>query len=523
MKTKNKLAGVLALNLLTALAGANSDYQAGHLAMAKQNWSEAVEKFAAASKDPDLADSATYWQAYVLYQNRQNGRARALLKKLQAEYPNSQWIDDAQVLMAEHGDLTVIPPQPIKPALPPRVTDDVAKLIPPIPPVAPELRLFAIQQLMEKNPQKAIGMVKEMLSESAPDQSKSNALHILGIADAPEATAMLYEFIEEAKNIELKAQAIQMIGLRGGVENQRRLTELYQQAKEKAVKSAIINSFIHLDNGQMMERLLNKESDPELSQQMIHILGAMGDADVLKKLYKHATELSKKTALLESLAMAGESEIIKNVIANEDDKELRQSAIHALLILGEGNSEYALDLYQQAQDLEEKRTLATMLMITDVEPGVISGLYQEANDAELKRTLLAALMSQQDFSSLESLYLNEKDAEMKKEILQHLGVMGETKRIKKLADRDPEVKKTEGYYMAFGMGDDEDRSYLVSQYAAADANGKERILHALMMQGDVQWLLKVYRQTDDKEDKKQVLKTIGMLDPEALLDLIEEK
>lgn len=537
----------LALSLLTASAGADEqdDYQAGHLAMAKQNWSLASEKFAAAAGDKDLADSATYWQAYVLYQSKQNGRARALLRKLEREFPNSQWVDDAQLLMAEHGDLSVEAPvrvrptrpaQSNRPTRPPRPNHPVVRPVapgvtgavtPPQPPTAEdELRLFAIQQMMETQPKTAVKMIKELYLE-APETTpgaQTNAIHLLGISDAPEAEALLYEYIEKAKNAGLKAQAIQMLGLRGGVENQKRLVDMYEHARENAVKSAIINSFIHLDNGQLMASLLKKETDQGLSNQMMHMLGAMGEAEVLKELYRETAKASKKAALLESLAVAGESAMIKDVIANEQDKELRRAAVHSLMMLGEADSDYALDLYRKSNDIEEKRTLASLMMVTDMDAGVIKDLFLEAKDPELKRHLLTALISQHALDELEQVYLNESDPEIKREIIHHLGAVGNPEQIRRLAQADPSIKESEGFYLALGMsGDSKDMQYLADQYPDASDDGKARILQALMMQGDVSWLMKVYQSTSDPKDKKHILRTIGMLDPEALLKLIEEQ
>ena len=105
LNIKRKLPLVLAISMLTATAAANKTqeaYQAGHLAMAQQKWSQAQEQFAAASSDKSLADSATYWQAYVLYQNNRHGEAKLLVKKLLKEYPKSQWADDAQMLLLEN-------------------------------------------------------------------------------------------------------------------------------------------------------------------------------------------------------------------------------------------------------------------------------------------------------------------------------------------------------------------------------------------------------------------------------------
>lgn len=537
----------MALSLLTATVGADEqdDYQAGHLAMAKQNWSLASEKFAAAAGDKDLADSATYWQAYVLYQNNQNGKARSLLRKLEREYPHSQWVDDAQLLMAEHGDLPVAtpvrvrptrpeqsarptrPPRPSRPAVRPVAPSVTGAVMPPQPPSAEdELRLFAIQQMMDTQPKTAVKMIKELYLE-APETtpgSRSNAIHLLGITDAPEAESLLYEYIKKTESPGLKAQAIQMLGLRGGVENQRRLADMYEHAREKAVKSAIINSFIHLDNGQMMANLLKKETDNELSNQMMHMLGAMGESEVLKNLYKETAKASQKAALLQSLAVAGESAMIKEVIAKEKDGELRKAAMNSLMMLGDIDGEYALDLYRNSADIEEKRTLANLLMMTDVDAEVVKKMYQDADDAELKRHLLTTLITQHATEELEAVYLNEKDPEIKREILHHLGAVGEPDQIRRLAKIDPSIKNSEGYYMALGMsGEDADMRDLIEQYDAANDETKERILHALMMQGDVEWLMQVYQKASNKDDKKRILRTIGMLDPEALLDLIEEK
>ncbi len=517
--------GLTLLAITPAFATPEQDaYQAGHLAMAQQSWAQAAENFKAATNDKSLEDSATYWQAYVLYQSKQKGRARVLLRKLLREYPQSQWADDAQILLAEHGDLNI--PKP--PTLPIGPVASVPPVLPEPPilshamSVEDDLRLFAIQEIMHQNPEKGAKMAKELLNKNTPVAAKTSAIHLLGISESPEASATLFDFIKNAENTELRAMALQMFSMRNEAQTANKLVSLYHSTSDKNMKRAVIQSFVHQDNANRLKDLLAAENDSELSQQLIHMMGIMGDVQVLKSLYTQLQDLETKSALLESLAMAGESAMIHDVISNEKNPELRKIAIHSLMMSGETDGDYLLSLYRNSRDLGEKQLVATVMMSADMDAEDIKSLYKSETNSELKKALLMSLMTNHSMGDLAALYENEASPEIKEEILHHLGAMGEIELLNQLAKKHPQVTQSEAFYMALGMsGEAGDLAFLKAQYAKADSHIQESILQAFLMSGDAEGLVALYKQTKDKDSKKSILRTIGMIDADLLLELIE--
>ncbi|WP_154223023.1 HEAT repeat domain-containing protein [Marinicella rhabdoformis] len=552
LNIKKKLPLVFAISMLTATAAANKTqdaYQTGHLAMAQQKWSQAQESFATAASDKSLADSATYWQAYVLYQNNRHGEAKLLVKKLLKEYPKSQWADDAQMLLLENGDAEIpVPPMPrminnthiVSPPASPSKVKAVPRTSPrpsahprpnavprpARPPQAPtldaEMRLFAIQQIMFSNPEKGLKLIKEMLENDEAGASKVHALQLLGMSQDEQAAELLYDLVMDEENEGLKGHAIQMLSMRQDAKSKERLLGLYKNENNRDTKAAIIQGFIHSDDSRTLERLLAKEKDQDLKLQMIHVLGIMGDSNVLTKMYRTQDAVEVKAALLQAMAMSGEAAEVKRVIAQEKLPEIRQQAIHALMMLGDVDGDYLLDLYSKAKSADEKHMISNVMMTSDLPPEMAKKLYQQEQDSDVKRSLLMLMMTSQSSEELAGLFKEEKDPEIKREILQHIGMMQGVDELMSLYKEDPTVAESEGFFMAFGMTDSsEHNDFLLDQFAAGNHHTQQQILEVFMMQGNADPLVALYKEATTKPMKKRILEMLVMTDADRVIEVIE--
>ena len=84
------------------MAGRSDLYREGQRAMDDQDWSTAEDKFSQVAGEGSVdADAALYWLAYVQVKQGRQSTAVKTLTKLQRNYPESSWIDDAKALEME--------------------------------------------------------------------------------------------------------------------------------------------------------------------------------------------------------------------------------------------------------------------------------------------------------------------------------------------------------------------------------------------------------------------------------------
>src|SRR5262249_41547887 len=106
------------------------------------------------------ADAATYWKAYAL--NKQGNKAQALttIAELRKNYPQSRYIRDAGAMELE------IKSAGGHPANPENVPDE-------------ELKLLALQSLINSDPEKAIPILDKVIHGNESHKMKDKALFVL--------------------------------------------------------------------------------------------------------------------------------------------------------------------------------------------------------------------------------------------------------------------------------------------------------------------------------------------------------
>src|SRR5215468_5818041 len=115
------------------------------------------------------ADGALYWKAYALNKSGNKAQALTTIGELRKSYPRSNWLRDAAALEQEMRGVTVNPDN---------IPDD-------------ELKLLAIQSLMNSNPDKAVPLLEKIVMGNYPIKLKDKALFVLSQSNSDEAQQIL--------------------------------------------------------------------------------------------------------------------------------------------------------------------------------------------------------------------------------------------------------------------------------------------------------------------------------------------
>ena len=511
-----KLILTLSLTLLihpsTLVLAQNSDYEAGQKAMHNHHYQEAYEHFKAAESDKKYTDASLYWQIYVLFKNKQDAKAKRTLKKLLKNHPNSHWINDAEILAYEH---QIEEDQSNADYL----EKELERLE-----LNEELKLYAIQQLLHENPAKGLPLVKQLIKNSTDTQVKSNALQLLGISESKEASKYLYDYILQEQEFKLKNQAIEMLSLRSNPLSNKLLMQLYEENDNRKLKSTIIQGFIHSDDHNKLLKLIKKEKDLKLSAQMIHILGVMGAQEALKKLSNSAQGTQNKSALIQALALSGDSKTIKKMIENNDDQQSKIEAIHSLIVLDDPDTQsYLFDLYNRLKNVKLKREVISVFIATNTDSGKILELIEQEKNQQLNLALIETLMVLGDKKSLLQLLKTKSDNQSQQHIIQMLGVMGATAELKQIYENTINNNNKKQIIEAVGLNDSgHSEDFLFQVYGTENSQLKKSVIHAFMLQNNAQALMKLLKQETHDSLKKEIIRTIGLIDSEYLLEKLNK-
>jgi len=378
---------ILASALLAASVMAQTPYDEGQKALRAQNWSAAAEEFQKAIKsDKEKADAAMYWRAHALYQASRSNEAVSQIKTLEREYPDSRWIKEAQALKIEH-----------------QGAESIARSVGSSSGLDDDLRVFALAQLMDRDPERALPLVLDALKNTESESARNDALFVLGMSDSPEAQKVIAEIARDSKDPGLQADAIHMLGAASTESSLAMLEGLYTENASRETKEAVIHAHIAADEQGNLIRFLKTEKDPQLQREIIYALGAMEATDELDDLYASLTNMESRVAVLEALAIADDSEGLINILRTEKNSNLRAAAIHSLSINGDSvGAEYLLTLYPNGTK-NEKSAIIESMMVMDNAQGLIALLKQET-DPGLRREMVQMLTVMDTDESTEYLF-----------------------------------------------------------------------------------------------------------------------
>ena len=439
------------LALATVLAAttvmAQTPYDEGQKALRDQQWMDAVDQFQTAVKeDAGQADAATYWMAYAYYKAGRRNEAERELRRLERKYPDSKWVKEGQALRIEHQDPDTSASKIASGAL---ELDE-------------EMKLFALMQLMERDPDRATPLVLDMVKNGRDENTRRDALFLLAMSDEPAAQEALFEFARDNQDPEMQKHAIEMLGVMEATEE---LQALYP-TQDHATKVVIIESLSVAGDTGMLRQVLETETDPELRKSAIFGLAMHGDTDdaeFAQELYRTADSVDEKITVLDAaIMMDNAEEVALEALKTETDPRLQVHAIHVLGIM------------DATDELGE--------------------LYRADSDRNVRVAILEALAIADDTGSLVKILESEKDPELRAQAVQSLAIHG-----------SPEAA-----------------DYLVEMYPAADRDEKSEIIHSMLILDDADALLSMMKQEDDPELKREMLQMLVMMGSEDVDDELFE-
>ena len=353
-------------------------YSEGTRAINDARWAQAETIFTTiAQQHGARAEAALYWKAYA--ENKQGNATRALegCSQLRQAYPHGSWINECGALEIEIRGKSDDP-------LPPQAEQDE------------ELKLLALNSLMEQDEARALPIIQQILNSDKSEKLKARALFVLAQDQSPQAQALLGQVASGERNPALQRKAIEMLAVARGKQSAETLATIYRQSTNDEVKKAILHAYLVIGTPDPLVEAARHESNPELVRTAAHTLGAMGATSQLLALYHDTNSSETKAEVISGLIPAGQkgADALGNIAGSEQDPELRRKAIRNLGIAG-GMS---------------------------AAPSLVA-IYKKNPDPETKKAVVEALFLAGDSHDLVELARAEKDPGLKQAIVQQLSLM----------------------------------------------------------------------------------------------------
>ena len=261
-----------------------------------------------------------------------------------------------------------------------------------------ELALAAMEGLMAQSSERALPIIKKVLAGSQTTLVKKRALFVLSQIDSPEAEEILMQ-TSRSTDAALRSEAIRSIGIGGNDKSLAALQEIYK-AGDADVKEQVLHAWLIADRKEeVYQAALNAKSEDEAAE-AIHILGAMGAVDELRKLGDRPNASRK---LVDAYAISGDLASLRKIAESGADPSLRAEAVQQIGIIGDDAARAALrEIYSRSTDAEIKEAALQGMLIADDEQGVLA-LYRAATTAEEKRALLRTLTMMDGDAALEAI------------------------------------------------------------------------------------------------------------------------
>lgn len=351
-------------------------YDDGREALDDDHYEQAAAKFQElANLNGPQTDAALYWKAYA--DNRLGRRAAALatIADLKRRFPQSRWHKDASALEIE------VQQSNGQPSHPEMQTDD-------------ELKMLAIQGLMNSDPERALPLLEKVLNGTGTPKEKSKALFVIAQSGSPQSREILGRIARGQSNPDLQRKAVEYLGIFGGAEARKTLAEVYASSSDVSVKRAILRSYMIGGDREHLFAAAKGEKDESLRREAIRQLGLVHGINELEQLYQTETSTDVRREILQAFFLAGDSSKLLQSAQSEKDPDLRRTAIRNLGLVHSDDSGKALQ-----------------------------SIYAKETDRSVREEVLNAFFLQNNASALVAIARSEKDPELKRTAVQKLSLM----------------------------------------------------------------------------------------------------
>lgn len=298
------------------------------------------------------------------------------------------------------------PPKPVKtakpavPAMPamPAVPAHRAPAADRAPTEDEELALAAMEGLMAQPPERALPIIKKVLAGSQTTLVKQRALFVLSQIDSPEARDILVQ-TARSSDAALRGEAIRSIGIGGNAKALDGLQAIYS-AGGPDVKEEVMQAWMIAGHKEAVyQAALNAKTEEEATR-AIHLLGAMGATEELRKLGDKPIAAS---GLVDAYAISGDLASLRKLADGNGDRAIRIDAVRKIGIVQDDAARAALqEIYSRSTDAEIKEAALQGMLMNGDEQGVLT-LYKAAKTSEEKRSLLRTLTMMDGDAALQAI------------------------------------------------------------------------------------------------------------------------
>ncbi len=312
--------------------GQGGSYESGKHALDDHSYEKAVEIFDKVidAKNPSSrADGAYYWKAYALNKLGKRDEALAALAELSKQFPQSNWLNDANALKAE---VQQAKGQPVSPE---NQADE-------------DLKLYAINALINSDADRAVPLLEGLLGNpKMSPRLKERALFVLAQSRSDKAHEIVGRYAKGGSNPDLQLTAVQYLGTYRSKESRQLLAEVYGSVNDVNVKRAVLRSFEMSRDLDHLAAIAKSEQNVELRREAVRQLGTIREDQGIASLvsiYGSESDKDIKSEILNSLANEGAVKQLIDCARKESDPELKRVAVRRL---GEMRSKEATDFLME--------------------------------------------------------------------------------------------------------------------------------------------------------------------------------
>jgi len=248
------------------------------------------------------------------------------------------------------------------------------------------LQLAALEGLMNMPADRAMPILKRVLSGNQSTLVKERALFVVSQFSNAEAQQLLVEVAKQPDH-PLRREAIRNIGIGGQPGALAVLKDVYASGDE-AAKREVLQAWLVADRkDEVYQAALAAKTDAE-ADRAIQTLAAMGAREELRKL---ATQRKGSKSLMEAFAVSGDIQSLKRLAETAPDAATKAEAVRRMGIVGSPEAKKALrEAYEGATDAKVKAAALEGFLITGDDQAVLE-IYKAAKTPEEKRTVLRTL------------------------------------------------------------------------------------------------------------------------------------
>jgi tetratricopeptide (TPR) repeat protein len=236
-------------------------YGKGTAALDTERYEKALQAFAeAAAMKGSKADSALYWKAFSEYKAQAMQAALESLKEMQKRHPDSRWLEQALALELEVKDAMGTPVSPA-------ATPDE------------ELKLLALNGLLNTDAEQALPMLEKMINGQQPLLLKKRALFVVSQSKSPKAREILTSVAKGSSDPDLQFEALRYLQMLGGAADKKLLSDIYSVSNDRDMKGRVVDALFIQGDARALVDIARKETDPSMRKRIVERLSRMKSKD----------------------------------------------------------------------------------------------------------------------------------------------------------------------------------------------------------------------------------------------------